>query len=67
MDLMLNDLLQLTDDETANSRIELNMTAEPAVSRVQIRHVPIKHALVERPLSLTIGKNQNDRHPVVLI
>ena len=47
MDLMLNDLLQLTDDEIANSRIELNMTAEPAVSRVQIRHVPIKHALVE--------------------
>lgn len=27
MDLMLNDLLQLTDDEIANSRIELNMTA----------------------------------------
>ena len=43
------------------------MRAETDVSRVPIRHVPIKHALVERPLSLMIGENQNDRQPVVLI
>ena len=33
MDLMLNDLLQLTDDEIANSRIELNMPAGRFVDR----------------------------------